>query len=637
MAEEDKRKEIEKRVQEFKKKEFTMQFVHPDENIRKKAEELVYEAINKTRHTTGYTPIEAIGANIKIGGEKPYLLYLAIAKALGMIDLKLDENGEIRIIADLNKVPRTPEYRIYDHPIIAHVSSDFLALRGLPRDNHDILLLWYLMKNPPPRHHARPEEVLPGYTRWLHSLSREEREEIIRKVAEAYVEIEQVIRMHLDIKAGKIPPPGKKPPAPALAKAVEEIEASAGPPVLAYKVRNMAYVLANLFQHPEDETKIHVEGIKAMYGMLGRMAVFLELFKVVLGVWERDTRMRREPTAINMILLGKLKNILLKHPGITGDSIKNVEGAGKLCDLLDERVINYLVDAYRVLGTEFSIAEIRELHGLLDTLHTMEISRVWSEIGAGAEFSEKALVLEHWRKYLAKLGIAPRAPRPEESRRIMERAVEAAVDNMEQRLGIMKGWEIAGKLREMYDKLFAEAEKVIESWRNTRSFRELSVLLNKLREIDMVHGSHVANQLFTAALDGALRKISEEARNIFLLSKYSKEAGESYAGAILSAAEILGFTRTALIPPLVAEIEEMRRELAAKKTVFENVRRRINALDSMVKIAYSRIKGLLEASVELAPYYPRELVKETVEQAYREMQGLVPMEKIHVKRSLHNI
>ncbi len=334
-----------------------------------------------------------------------------------------------------------------------------------------------------------------------------------------------------------------------------------------------------------------------------------------------------------MILFGRPKNVLLRHPGIGGDLVKAVEGSEKLGDLLDERLIHYLVDAYKALGVGLSPAEIRELHELLDTLHSMEMSRVWSEIDANAEFSEKALVLEYWRIYLAGLGITPRAPSPEETERIVKRVIEAAVDNMEQRLGIMKGWEIAGKLRDMYDKLFVEAERVIEASKNIRSLRELAVHLNQLREIDMAHGSRVANQLFTAAVDGALRKISEEARNVFLLSKYSREASESYAGAILSAAEILEFTRTTLIPPLVAEIEEMRRELAAKKTVFENVRRRINALDSMVKSAYSRIKGLLEATVELGPYYPRELVKETLEQTYREMQEPTPREKIHIKRT----
>jgi len=80
----------------------------------------------------------------------------------------------------------------------------------------------------------------------------------------------------------------------------------------------------------------------------------------------------------------------------------------------------------------------------------------------------------------------------------------------------------------------------------------------------------------------------EEARNVFLLSKYSKEASESYAGTIPSATKILGFTRIILIPPLVTEIEETRRELAAKKTVSENAKkRRINALDSTVKSTYS--------------------------------------------------
>lgn len=79
----------------------------------------------------------------------------------------------------------------------------------------------------------------------------------------------------------------------------------------------------------------------------------------------------------------------------------------------------------------------------------------------------------------------------------------------------------------------------------------------------------------------------EEARNVFLLSKYSKEASESYAGTIPSATKILGFTRTILIQPLVTEIEETRRELAAKKTVSENAKKRINALDSTVKSTYS--------------------------------------------------
>ncbi len=66
-------------------------------------------------------------------------------------------------------------------------------------------------------------------------------------------------------------------------------------PALAYKVRNMAYVLANLFQHLEGETRIHVDGIRAMYDMVERKAALLELFKDVLGVWERDVRKDGEP------------------------------------------------------------------------------------------------------------------------------------------------------------------------------------------------------------------------------------------------------------------------------------------------------------------------------------------------------
>ncbi len=71
----------------------------------------------------------------------------------------------------------------------------------------------------------------------------------------------------------------EKPPAPALVEAVEEIEIPAGLPALAYKVRNMAYVLANLFQHLECETRIHVDGIRAMYDMVERKAALLQVME----------------------------------------------------------------------------------------------------------------------------------------------------------------------------------------------------------------------------------------------------------------------------------------------------------------------------------------------------------------------
>ncbi len=426
--------------------------------------------------------------------------------------------------------------------------------------------------------------------------------------------------------------PPEKPPTPALAKALEEIEVPAGLPALAYKIKNMVYVLANLFQHPEDETKINVEGIRATYDMLGKRTALLELFKDVLEVWEKDIREGREPTPINKIILERLKSVLTQHPEIKGDLTKIVQSAERLEQLSDERIIQHVVDAYKSMGIRLSPKEIKELHKILDTLHTMERKKIWSEVDMGAEVSERATILEYWRRYLERLGITPRPSNPEEARKVIEKIMEAAASHMEQRLESMKGWEIVKKYPEVYNKLFAEAEKIIEASKSVRSFKELTDLLHRLREIDPVHGSSFANYLFTAALDGALRKIAEEGKNVFLLSRYSKDAGAVHAGTLLSAAEMLGFSKVTSLPPVLAGMEEMRRELAEKKTELENVREKVSALDSMVRSVHSRVSGLLEAPIELGPHYPGGLVKRTFEQAFKEMQGLVPRERIRPKK-----
>ncbi|HDJ83875.1 MAG TPA: hypothetical protein ENG44_02625 [Desulfurococcaceae archaeon] len=89
-----------------------------------------------------------------------------------------------------------------------------------------------------------------------------EKLDVLQEIAEMYIDwLYQ--KYHHEVLS-------EKRHASRLAKALKEIEMLTRLPAFTYKIKNMAYVLVNLFQHPQHETEIHIDEIKAVYDMLGR-------------------------------------------------------------------------------------------------------------------------------------------------------------------------------------------------------------------------------------------------------------------------------------------------------------------------------------------------------------------------------
>jgi len=89
-----------------------------------------------------------------------------------------------------------------------------------------------------------------------------EKLDVLQEIAEMYIDwLYQ--KCHHEVLS-------EKRHASRLAKALKEIEMLTRLPAFTYKIKNMAYVLVNLFQHPQHETEIHIDEIKAVYDMLGR-------------------------------------------------------------------------------------------------------------------------------------------------------------------------------------------------------------------------------------------------------------------------------------------------------------------------------------------------------------------------------
>ncbi len=470
-----------------------------------------------------------------------------------------------------------------------------------------------------------PKERRNRVLQEVHSVVESVKGKTLEKYKIVYERAKQIAEA--ERKRPSVPTQAQVTTTPALAKAVEEMEVPAGLPALAHKLRNMLYNVGQMFHHPEDPNVVSMEGIKTIHALMGKRRALLQLIAQAVQRWEEDLKAGKPLTPLKNILLEELKR-RMEEDEILRNYVSQISSLKDVNRLLeDENIRGRLLEVYETLGIgkHFTQKELARLHEIIESLHEMDTDELWKKLDRELELAERAAILKSWEEHLKGLGIQPKNGDPNTALPAIRREIKEA---MERRLSEVLASEVAQKNKEIYRKLEAEAKKIME---NIEDLHALAEKLHELRKIDPYHGSELANHLYTAALDGALRGIATQGAAVMQTARFSKDAAGMMAASLLKAVEKLGIKGEYTIPPMLAGVEYARRNIKNLEAL-RDFGMKVSALDTMVGVTHDSIGALLEKPelgkfIEGKPYIPAEHVTETLERLRRTFQAVVPRER----------